>query len=97
MANALTTEEKHKLCLFIDDHPKAKAKDLIEYCRKEFQKEPSKSAISRVTEAHSSGKRFQAHRSNGKEVKRIREAKWPELEKALDLWIMDLRSDCQKL
>ena len=34
MANALTTE-KNKLCLFIDDHPKAKARDLIEHCRKE--------------------------------------------------------------
>ena len=69
MANALTTDEKNKLCLFIDDHPKAKARDVMGNCRKEFNKAPSKSAIGRVVEAHGAGKRFLVNRDDGKGVR----------------------------
>jgi len=74
--NALTVEEKAKLCEYYRVNPKAHAKNLIEHCEKAFEKKPSKQAISRILGEAEKWKA--AEPSN----KRVRGAHWPDLEKA---------------
>ena len=96
MANALTALEKHQLCTYKDEYPNLSGVELTAYCTETFGKMPSKSQISRVLGDHKKGKRWNVTTDEGKTVKRIRGSKFPELEKALDLWIMQVKFACSE-
>ena len=90
MDNALTAKEKDDLCSFKEHNSSASYKELAKFCEKEFGKVPSSSQVSRILAALKTGKRWHRSGDDGKVVKRVREAKWPELEEALDLWFMQV-------
>ena len=97
MANNLNTDEKHLLCLYKEVHPGLTVRNLIAQCEETFGKTPSKSQISRVLVDHKNGKRWDVNKVDTRIVKRVRASKWPELEKGLDLWIMQVELPTEEL
>jgi hypothetical protein len=89
MASQLSVAQKKQLVEYkIDfqkDGGKLPYKDQLAYCQQNFKQSPSESAISRIWQDR---EKWLHHKSDANpRGKRIRGAKWADLEKALALWI----------
>jgi hypothetical protein len=92
MAAKLSVQQKRKLyehrSELEKDGQKFPYKDQLGYCEKNVNQSPSSSAISRIWEDR---EKWYGVKDDHK-AKQIRGAKWPDLEKALVLWITQVQS-----
>ena len=87
--NALSVREKKLICEHKAQNPGEKYAELLAFSEKNFNKTPSSSQISRVLKEK---EKWLATNENARPVKRIKLAKWPDLERALDLWLVQVSS-----
>jgi hypothetical protein len=93
MSANLTPYEKNQYCKHkeaVEKDGKLPYKEALKWCQEQFSgKTPSNSQLSRAWQDKEKWVNAKNARSK---AKRIRQAAWPDLEKALALWVTQVRS-----